>query len=164
MAKKKIAKSHEVSERPESIAADLRVTASPVAAVARLTHILMDDSHAKRTVEGYTDPDTVRLKMGVHDAEVGNSEQSDKFFVRLGFTLKLENKEADSAERPVVEIMARFVILYDLPEKEGITHENLIAFAQTSGVFSIWPYWREFVHSMSMRMGVPSIVLPTRRI
>lgn len=68
------------------------------------------------------------------------------------------------AEEPAVEIECRFVIEYFLPSMEGLSKENLIAFGGTSGVFSAWPYWREFVHSTSLRLSVPPIILPTYRI
>ena len=124
----------------------------------------MDDSYARRTAQAYTDPDAVRVVMGVGEAEVGEDDPLDRFFVRLRFTLKIVEKEAEEPSPSLVEMMARFVILYDLPKSDGITREGLVTFAGSSGVFSVWPYWREFVHSMSLRLAVPPIILPTYRI
>jgi hypothetical protein len=163
MAKKKASKGVESGQGSESPASP-RELASPVAAVVQLSNIIMDDSYARRTAQAYTDPDTVQVVMGVGEAEVGEDDPLDRFFVRLRFTLKIVEKEAGEPKPSLVEMMARFVILYDLSERGGITRDGLVAFAGSSGVFSVWPYWREFVHSTSLRLAVPPIILPTYRI
>ena len=93
------------------------------------------------------------------------TEDKRLFNVLIRFVLKVHRKETGSENpEPAVEISCRFVLVYFVKSMEGITEENLIAFGRTSGVFSAWPYWREFVHSTSLRLGVPSLVLPTFRI
>jgi hypothetical protein len=165
MAKKKPSKSEGLVGGPGAPASPSpRELASPVAAVVQLANIIMDDSYARRTAQAYTDPDRVQVMMAVDEAEVGEDGPLDRFFVRLRFTLEVVAKEAEEPTPPLVEMMARFVILYDLPERGGITREGLIAFAGSSGVFSVWPYWREYVHSTSLRLAVPPIILPTYRI
>ena len=165
MAKKKASKGAESGQGSESPKAPSpQELASPVAAVVQLSNIIMDDSYAKRTAQAYTDPDAVQVVMGVSEAEVGEDDPLDQFFVRLRFNLKIVEKGAEDPKPSLVEMMARFVVLYDLPERGGITREGPIAFAGSSGVFSVWPYSREFVHSMSLRLAVPPIILPTYRI
>jgi hypothetical protein len=56
-------------------------------------------------------------------------------------------------------IEATFVAEYSLngkPEKEALD-----AFALKNASYHIWPYWREFLMSQSMRMNLPKIALPT---
>lgn len=162
MAKRKGSKGTESAQAAGS--PPPREPASPVAAAAQLSNIIMDDSYARRTAQAYTDPDAVQVVMGVGEAEVGEDDPLDRFFVRLRFNLKVVEKGAEEPRPTLVEMMARFVILYDLPGRDGITREDLIAFAGSRGVFSVWPYWREFVHTMSLRLAIPPIILPTYRI
>jgi hypothetical protein len=165
MAKKPASKKTGSIGRQGAVAAfSPRELASPVAAVAQLSNIIMDDSYARRAAQAYTDPDTVQVVMAVDEAEVGEAVPPERFFVRLRFTLKIVQKGAEDPKEPLVDMMARFVILYDLPKDNSISAESLTAFAGSSGVFSVWPYWREFVHSTSLRLAVPPIILPTYRI
>jgi preprotein translocase subunit SecB len=46
---------------------------------------------------------------------------------------------------------------------EGLTEAHLDAFAKTNAVFNAWPYWREFVQSTTVRMGLPPLVTPVFR-
>jgi hypothetical protein len=54
---------------------------------------------------------------------------------------------------------AKFGIRYLLASLDGITQEMAAAFGNVNGVFNIWPFWREFVQSMTTRMGLPPIVV-----
>ncbi len=81
----------------------------------------------------------------------------------IPFSLKAYDGEEAATQPPDVEITCRFVVLYRVPSFDGITNDSLHAFARTSGVFSVWPYWRELVQSLSLRLSVPPIILPTYR-
>ncbi|MBP7461006.1 MAG: hypothetical protein KBA26_06925 [Candidatus Delongbacteria bacterium] len=49
--------------------------------------------------------------------------------------------------------------LYYLSEKK-MTREIFDIFSQSSLPLNIWPYFREFVHDCSSKMGIPALVLP----
>jgi hypothetical protein len=139
--------------------------ASPVAAKVQFLNILADELSASRTVEGFGDPESVRIENRVVDAGVAVPDGTKVLNVIMRFSLKVYPKDAEEgSDKPVVEISCRLVAIYFLPSMEGIGEENLIAFGRTSGIYSAWPYWRELVHSTSLRLSVPSIVLPTFRI
>ena len=61
----------------------------------------------------------------------------------------------------VLKIDAEFVLDYliDKPALE-MPGEVTRAFGRMSGIHNVWPFWREYVHSMSMRTGLPPVVLP----
>ncbi|HEV3311524.1 MAG TPA: hypothetical protein VG815_13510, partial [Chloroflexota bacterium] len=64
---------------------------------------------------------------------------------------------------PAARIECHFVLVYSIRSFEGITDDQIAAFARTSGVFNVWPFWRQAVHTASLHLGLPAIVLPTHR-
>ena len=93
--------------------------------------------------------------------ETGSNETDSKaFHVRVIFTLVGHNPDDQEALR----IEAAFEILYKSDVLAEITPEQMNAFGQVVGINNAWPYWREFVQSMSARMGIPLITIPLLRI
>jgi hypothetical protein len=139
--------------------------ASPVAASVNLESIFIEECSARRTVEAFTDSEKTQIHVALKEAAIGRPEEGKTFYVFLSYSLRAYDKlEPAESDPPAVEITCRFVLAYSIPTFEGLSDENLIAFGRTSGVFSAWPYWREFVHSMSLRLSIPPIILPTYRI
>jgi preprotein translocase subunit SecB len=42
-----------------------------------------------------------------------------------------------------------------------LTRRDLDAFVTRTATDDVWPYWREFVQSMTTRMGLPPMTIPT---
>ncbi len=148
-----------------------KTLATPVASVVNLQDIFIEEYSARRTPAGFSSSDKHHAWTSVEKEAIGRLEAKGLLYIKLPFSLKihqkisqLDDEEALAASTPAVEIRSRFVLVYGLSSYDGLGDENLSAFAQTSGVFSAWPYWREFVHSASMRLSIPPIVLPTYRI
>jgi len=138
--------------------------ALPVAAIVNLETILVEECSAKRVADVFTDPDDAKIVVAIKAGVGRPPKDGEKFYINLSFALRAFKKEEnEKSDPPTVEILCRFVLVYRVPSFEGLSDENLIAFGRTSGVFSAWPYWREFVHSSSFRLSVPPIVLPTYR-
>lgn len=62
-----------------------------------------------------------------------------------------------------LHIEAEFLIRYTIKEMDGLTDENFKAFGELNGRYNGWPYWREYVHQMLSRMGLPSFLVPVWR-
>jgi hypothetical protein len=60
----------------------------------------------------------------------------------------------------LVRIDAEFVLDYGVDKAIPITDEAATAFGRMNGIHNVWPYWREYVQSTSMRVGLPPITLP----
>lgn len=83
-----------------------------------------------------------------------------------------EDNAADSANDSSLSlhIVATFLLQYSIKEpdrQQGPVDEpafvntaDVQAFAEFNATFNAWPYWREFVQSMSGRIGLPSVVIP----
>ena len=68
-------------------------------------------------------------------------------------------------EMKVAQVTAKYLADYRLNEHKGLefTEKQFAAFAKYNGVFNAWPYWREFVQSMTARLNLPPLTLPVFR-
>lgn len=94
-----------------------------------------------------------------HSAEGRQSEQN--LTILLAFNLV--GKKARSHQSSL-EISCKFEIVYQLPEGLKAGDEEIQAFADTNGMLNSWPYWREYVQSSVIRMGLPPLTLPLYRV
>jgi len=69
----------------------------------------------------------------------------------------------DKSDKPLAKIQADMLLLYRIGNFEGLTNDHFKHFADKNAVFNAWPYWREFVQSMTTRMQLPTLTLPTYR-
>lgn len=101
----------------------------------------------------------------------GNDVQQKLLRVRVGAGIRFVDSEVEEQDldeesvKPSVraEILAEFVADY-LVTKEDLAEEVLGEFAQHNAAFHVWPYWREYAHSMCGRMRLPEVVLPMFRL
>jgi preprotein translocase subunit SecB len=71
--------------------------------------------------------------------------------------------EAETRE-PVILIDASFVLAYKINDFKGLTKRGFEQFANLNGIYNAWPYWRELVQNIIVRMGLPSLSIPVFRI
>lgn len=61
----------------------------------------------------------------------------------------------------VLRVVADFLLDYTVSDSPvEITDEAADAFGKMNGIHNIWPYWREYVQSVSARAGLPPLVVP----
>ncbi len=136
----------------------------PVASIVNLETLFVDELHAKRTPEGYRPEDPMSISLDTGEMGLGRDELKNRLFIKLGLSMKAAKAEAPADSEPSVQIKCSFVLVYSLRSFDGISDEQLAAFAQTSCVFNVWPYWRQIVHTSSLQLGIPAIILPTYRV
>jgi hypothetical protein len=69
--------------------------------------------------------------------------------------------DANQSGEPCCEVHARIALTYDSPKAADFSAEHLSAFAQGNGIYNAWPYWREFLQSSTVRMGLPPFIVPS---
>jgi hypothetical protein len=69
----------------------------------------------------------------------------------ISFSLVAANTDGGEGLR----IEAAFGLTYDFPSLGSATEKDLREFCEVVGLNNTWPYWREFVQSMTSRMGLP---------
>jgi preprotein translocase subunit SecB len=89
-------------------------------------------------------------------AEVGEGIKILKVCVDLGVRWVVEDKD-DAEEKAKIE--ANFVAEYII--EDDLEDNSINEFSLKNASYHIWPYWRELVASMSERMRLPRVTLPT---
>ncbi|SPF49392.1 hypothetical protein SBA4_4050006 [Candidatus Sulfopaludibacter sp. SbA4] len=82
--------------------------------------------------------------------------------VDTDFTFAL-TQEGDR-DHPAVRIDCRFEGLYHLIPDYSPTTEQIEAFRAANAVFNCWPFFREYVQNMTVRMGIPPPPIPFLRL
>jgi len=79
--------------------------------------------------------------------------------------LLVEGRSQDRpSNSPVLRIEGKFLVVYNLNSHNALTDAHFKAFGRVNGLFNAWPYWREFVQSMTVRMGLPPLTLSVFRL
>lgn len=81
-------------------------------------------------------------------------------FVLNAFGEEVERKKGNS----FLNIEATFLLLYNIKSLEDLDDETFRSFAEVNGTYNAWPYWREFVQSITSRMELPPLTVPVFRI
>lgn len=109
---------------------------------------------------------TASVEIG-HSARV-KDRSDDRFVVTAAIRVRVMEqgggKQALRRRPTTLSLLAAFDLLYDLPKAKDFAAADLSRFANVNGVYNAWPYWRELVQSITVRMGLPPIVLPVFRI
>jgi hypothetical protein len=85
------------------------------------------------------------------DATTAVNRESGTIDVRASLTVMV----ADFF-RMEAEYLLNYKVRKDIP----IPDEVASAFGKMNGIHNVWPYWREYVQSVSTRAGMPPITLP----
>lgn len=127
-----------------------------------IQNILMVESHARR---GHDDEFAESMSVAHKIDKVEFTKDEDQGILSVQITAIAASTKQDAKKQPpAVLLVATFVLNYKIDSFDGLTDDNLRVFANTNGVFNAWPYWREFVQNMTVRMGIPPIVAPVFRI
>ena len=102
-----------------------------------------------------------RMDMGVGTTTVADGDSS-RIRVNIRFELCVQYDE-DPAEIVPIELSALFRVTYGISSLAELTNEHIDAFGELNGVYNVWPYWREYVQSTILRMGLPPLVVPVFR-
>jgi hypothetical protein len=145
--------------RPKSADIDLQLGAAVSDRVQILEVRLLETRAEQKTF----DPDLLgRVVTNVH-VETHFDKANSRVEVYPRFMLVVQ-KEGGSPEEVFVRVEARYAISYALESDEGLTRKNFDAFGHRNAVYNVWPYWREFVQSMTSRMALPPLTLPVFRL
>ena len=98
-----------------------------------------------------------------HEASTQVGPDCTRIAVVTRFRFSAIREESEKHE-PCVGIEALFLVTYAAEGLTGLGPEHFNSFGALNGVFNAWPYWRELLHSLTVRMGLPAFVLPVLRI
>jgi len=65
----------------------------------------------------------------------------------------------NAAQTRIVDIEIKYLLTYAISSPEPLLEADITQFANGNGTLHSWPFVREFLHSMTSRMGVPPFKL-----
>lgn len=68
-----------------------------------------------------------------------------------------------AGDQAVFDCMASFFMLYTVPQGFKYTNTDAKAFGEISVIFAAHPYARELVQGLSLRMGLPPLIMDVAR-
>jgi len=66
---------------------------------------------------------------------------------------------AEKTAEPIGKVQATFFLKFSMMGEKP-DHEHIIRFAKTNIKIIIWPFFREFVHNLTARFGIPHVTIP----
>lgn len=132
--------------------------AGPVSDRVQIRNVILVESVVRRHARCAGPPADLSLQVSIR-TEAKKQERLVQVLPR--FTL-IGRGSADAAEE-LLRVEALFAVQYDMPSFDEIAKKNIDAFGQMNGVYNVWPYWREFVQNMTVRMGFPPLTIPVFR-
>ena len=80
--------------------------------------------------------------------------------VQVEVTFDLVARPHDQQDVVCLRIHAKYLLQYGLRDFDGIEQEHLDSFGRLNGIHNAWSYWREYVQSITTRMGIPALTVP----
>jgi len=136
--------------------------ALPVSNRVEIHDVCLVETRARKALVDDRLPEQLELQIGVKVRSEATKGKGCGITVVVEFDLAGRYTDVDSKVAPL-QIAATFQVEYTLGSLEGIKSENIKAFAELNGVYSAWPYWREYAQSVTVRMGLPPIPVPVYR-
>lgn len=124
----------------------------------------LEDVHlldcASRTEEGFDlGEEELRLALQVDSALMRQEGQQVWIAVMVGITGKRKDSEASAFESH-----CRFALRYRLRDEYRASEEEIEAFREGNAIFHCWPYSRELLQNLTMRMGLDVPPIPLLRL
>jgi preprotein translocase subunit SecB len=104
-------------------------------------------------------------RMRVTVSHSGKAVVEEGGLIRATIRFALQARETGKRDaKPAFRVDVSFELVYKIPPDLHPSGAELRAFAETNAVFNAWPYWREFVQSMTARTNLPPLTLPLFRV
>ena len=124
----------------------------------QLLECLASTSEGKAQLE-----DRLRLGMKMEPSVLHVSEGQAKLAVSISIFGDPDDSAAET-DSHLFQIRSRYALQYDLKPGYMPAQQDLDAFKDGNAIFHCWPYTRELVQNMTMRMGLPIPPLPFLRL
>lgn len=147
-------------KRSSSITTEQRKKARAVVAAVELERIRLKSCTADHNLREGSLPANVENSAEVK-VTIDQEARRVHVFPRFHVTARYDDTPADlsPSDMPLF-ICAEFHVTYAAKSLRGLDSDHLGAFGVQTGLFHVWPYWREFVASVTSRMGFPPLTIP----
>jgi hypothetical protein len=137
-----------------------QLKAREVYRAAELKHVRLRGCIVRQQLRAGPLPEQVKLGERV---QVGFGPENRFLSVEIELTLLARYKDMPADTRPedaALFISASYQLVYWLESAVDLDERQLAAFGEQIGLFNVWPYWREFVSSMTNRLEIQAFYVP----
>jgi len=113
-----------------------------------LENLFFLEASAKRE-EDFSPPANIKITRKQEYKNEGN-----KIKVYVNYLLKAIKK---GSKEPGFSLSVKYLVIYK--SKIQMANDSFEKFSKTSLLVEIWPYFREYVHETTMRLGLPPLIL-----
>jgi len=138
------------AERPAWVAVANAVQLREIRLIDSFSHVRPEAIKGKRSYEIE------------RSARVEISAESPLFMVFADF--RLRGPSDTDPNKLALDIGASYLLVYKADGIRDFDRAALEEFADINALFNAWPYWREFVQSITTRMGLAPLTVPVLRI
>jgi hypothetical protein len=111
-------------------------------------------------LEDFVPPEQCRLEASLsHHGEAVVPPDVDDVIVCVA-RFELEGRNADHLEQVICRFSCAWLIVYGLEGASEEEDDALQFFADKNAVYNAWPFFREHVHSLTVKMDLPPFVAP----
>jgi len=128
-----------------------------------LKRVRMTACDARSTIEDNELPQktTINVQVKVRLGTSVNSPSTSIIIVDAQFRLLSSYTDRPTVDAaPPLAVSSQFQLIYESSEQVDATTIDLEAFGHYTALFNVWPFWREFVQSTVVRMGLPPLTVP----
>jgi hypothetical protein len=145
-----------ISQSPEEIQAAILLQSK-----CELIRVALRECHA--SAEGTED--TMKAPFGLHISHNSTAHPIVDAILRIGVRFQIQGLDSSEPPSQLFGIECVFDLDYQIQDRSFQPSEaSLVAFKDGNAVFNCWPYTRELVQSMALRMSINPPVLPFLRI
>lgn len=150
----------ELAELPPSKIVALAYTVSDR---VQLKDVAFEDFSAKRADRSRFRDVIPKVTFTQKVAQIDKDEAGLTLIIRVAFNV-VASDEGEPQSPAMLDVGATLSLRYTVESFEGLSNVKLAAFAYFNGIFNAWPYWREYVQSATVRLGLPPLTAPVHRI
>ncbi len=132
-----------------------------VAQKADLEEIYLVDAKVSRDPQNIA-PEALSLEPTCSTKIVLIDKDNNILSVLCNFGLAAFNRK--SPDTMFMSVEASFSTSYSLKPLGEFNPDDIEHFSKINPVYNAWPFWREFVQSMTTRMGFPALTIPLLKI
>jgi hypothetical protein len=88
----------------------------------------------------------------------------DKNILPIICNFRVSAFSGNSKDNILMNIEASFCTSYVLKPIKDFIPDDIEHFSKINPIYNAWAYWREFVQSMTSRMGLPALTIPLLKI
>lgn len=140
---------------------DMEVVAR-VAHKATLEEIYLVDAKVERDDPLVLPSETLSLNHKCSTKILSFEDDKNILPVLCNFGVAAFNKK--SPDKIVMSIEASFCVSYVIKPISDFDPNDIEQFSKINPVYNVWAYWREFVQSMTTRMGFSVLTIPLLKI